>query len=52
MLYCQTLLDKHNINNTTQPQTSSSVLIQSQIDAFTLAISHTSEKKLDSSTVR
>ena len=48
------LLHKHNINSTTQPQVSNSVLVQSQIEASTpsLAISHTLEKKFDSSSAR
>ena len=32
-------VDKHNINSTRQPQASSSVDVQSQIDGSTLAIS-------------
>ena len=48
------LLDKHNINSTSQPHTSSNVLVQSNIDATlsTLAISRTLEKKFDSTVVR
>ena len=48
------LLDKHNINNTSQTQASSNVLVQTQIDASTstLAISRTQEKRLDSIIVR
>ena len=48
------LLDKHNINSTSQPQTSSNVLVQSNIDATssTLTISRTLEKKFDSTVVR
>ena len=48
------LLDKHNINSTSQPQTSSNVLVQSNIDATssTLGISRTLEKKFDSNVVR
>ena len=48
------LLDKHNINNTSQPQASSNALVQTQIDASisTLAISRTQEKKFDSTIVR
>ena len=48
------LLDKHNINSTSQPQTSSNVLVQSNIDATssTLGISRTLEKKFDSTVVR
>ena len=48
------LSDKHNINSTSQPQTSSNVLVQSNIDATssTLGISRTLEKKFDSTVVR
>ena len=50
------LLDKHNINNTSQTQASSNVLVQTQIDASTStstgAISHTLKKKFDSAIVR
>ena len=48
------LLDKHNINSTSQQQASNSVLVQTQIDASTstLAISRTQEKRLDSIIVR
>ena len=48
------LLDRHNINSSSQPQASRDVLVQTQIDASisTLAISRTLEKKFDSSFVR
>ena len=48
------LLDKHNINNTSQPHTSSNGLVQTKIDATTstLVISHTLEKNIDSIVAR
>ena len=46
------LLDKHNINSTSQPQASNNDLVQTQIDTSMLAISHSQEKKFDSTIVR